>query len=286
VRLTVVYNPKSGDRGWPRSAIDERLRALGHDVRLVSAKGEWREALDDPTDAFVAAGGDGTVGKLARALAGSDRRMAILPLGTANNLGRAFGHVPGADPFARAAHWGERERQMRVECAHDGTDSRPFLEAAGAGAFARLLVNDDGAKRPIPLDSLMIARRRLMDEIVAGAPMECTIEIDEEERRGRFVMLVCLRTPSFGPALRLAPEQWPDTPDLTVVGVRNDQREAFAWWLATGEGEVRDYLVGVGRRVTLTAAAPMHADDKLIAVDGDDHRLTMGGEAKRVRLLV
>jgi hypothetical protein len=71
-----------------------------------------------------------------------------------------------------------------------------------------------------------------------------------------------------------------------VVGVRNDQREAFAWWLATGEGEVRDYRIGVGRHITLTAAAPMHADDKLFAMDGDDHRLTVGGEAKQVHLLV
>jgi hypothetical protein len=30
----------------------------------------------------------------------------------------------------------------------------------------------------------------------------------------------------------------------------------------------------------------MHADDKLFAMDGDDHRLTVGGEAKQVHLLV
>ena len=118
MRLTVIYNPRAGSRGWPRGAIEERLHAAGHVIDLVSSKTDWRAALEKPADAYVAGGGDGTLHKLARALAGSDRRLAFIPLGTANNIARAFGYAPGSDPFARAPHWGEAERTLRIECAH------------------------------------------------------------------------------------------------------------------------------------------------------------------------
>jgi diacylglycerol kinase (ATP) len=287
VRLTVVYNPKAGSRGWPRGAIEERLRAAGHEPVMVSSKADWKDGLDAPTDAFVAAGGDGTVHKLARALASTGRPLAILPLGTANNLARAFGHAPGSDPFARAHSWGERERTLRVECARCGEMGLPFLEVMGAGAFAQLLEGDHGKKRRHPLGSLMAARRRLLDQVMEGPVLEADAELDGRCVSGRFVMLACLRTPSFGPALWLAPEQRPDAETFTLVGVRNDQREIFAWWLATGEGDVRAFDLGRGSRVALTVAGPVHVDDRILDEDGKERRtVAAGGGARTVRVFV
>jgi diacylglycerol kinase (ATP) len=287
VRLTVVYNPKAGAQGWPKGAIEERLRAAGHAPEMVSSKGEWRDHLDEPADAFVAAGGDGTVHKLALSLAGTGQRLAILPLGTANNVARAFGHSPGADPFARVHDWGGTERTLRIECASAGAECLPFLEVIGAGAFARLLVEDDGKKKRLPLASLMGARRRLLDEIMGGPVLDAETVVDGERREGRYVMVVGMRTPSFGPALWLAPTQRPDDEPLTLVGVRNDQRESFAWWLATGEGDVAAYRIGKGRRVELTAAGPIHVDDRLLEGDGSERRsITAGSSVRSVRILV
>ena len=287
MRLTVVYNPRAGDRGWSRGAIEERLRAAGHEVVMVSSKGRWRERLDDGSEAIVAAGGDGTVHKLALALAGSERRLAILPLGTANNLARAIGYEPGFDPFARAHDWGENERTLRVECARRGRKSAPFLEVMGAGAFARLLMSDDGKKEAFPLASLLAARRKLLDQILGGPVLEAAASVDGARSEGRYVLLACLRIPSFGPALHLAPEQRPDDERLTVVGVRNDQREAFGWWLATGEGDVAQFTLGRGRCVELRAPGPLHADDRLLDEEnGEPRTVTAGGAARLVRVLV
>jgi diacylglycerol kinase family enzyme len=287
VRVTVIYNPKAGDRGWSKGAVQERLRAAGHEPVMVSSQGRWRGHLDDGSDAIVAAGGDGTVHKLALALAGSERRLAIIPLGTANNLARAIGYEPGSDPFARAHEWGEAERTLRVECARRGRKSAPFLEVMGAGAFARLLARDDGKKKAFPLATLLAARRKLLDQILGGPMFEATATVDGRHREGRYVLLACLRIASFGPALHLAPQQRPDDERLTVVGVRNDQREAFGWWLATGEGGVAQFTLGRGRCVELRAPGPLHVDDRLI--DDDDGRpraLTAGGAARLVHVLV
>jgi diacylglycerol kinase (ATP) len=264
VRLAVVYNPKSGSRGWPSEAIEERLLAAGHEPVLVSTKADWRAHLDGSADAFVAAGGDGTVHKVARALAGSARPLAIIPLGTANNIARAFGYAPGSDPFGRAPSWGQVERTLRIECARSDGDALPFLEVTGAGSFARLLHSGQSKKRRLPLASLIAARRSLLDAVMEGPVLDADVVLDGTPVEGRWVMVACLRTPSFGPALWLAPTQRPDALTLTVVGVRNDQRDAFAWWLATGEGDVASFMLGEGVRFELTADGPIHVDDRLL----------------------
>jgi diacylglycerol kinase family enzyme len=287
VHLAVVYNPKAGSHGWPSEAIQERLESAGHEPVLVSSQSDWRASLAEPAEAFVAAGGDGTVHQLARALAGSDRPLAIIPLGTANNIARAFGYAPGSDPFARAARWGEQERTLFIECARSGSESLPFLEVLGAGAFARLLARRHAKKKRLPLANLMAARRRLLDEVMEGPVLDAEVALDGRPVEGRYVMLGCLRMPSFGPALWLAPDQRPDERSLTLVGVRNDQREALAWWLATGEGDVGSFRLGTGIHVELTADGPIHVDDHLFeAQDGRRRTITAGEIGRTVRVLV
>jgi diacylglycerol kinase (ATP) len=267
--------------------MKERLEAAGHTPLMVSAKTDWVEALQEPADAVLAAGGDGTIHKVARALAGSDRPLVIIPLGTANNIARAFGYAPGSDPFARIEQWGEDERTLRVECARFDGEGLPFLEVVGAGAFASLLSGDDGKKRRLPLASLMAARRRLLDEVLEGPVLDTEITLDGIPVEGRYVLVACLRIPSFGPALWLAPEQRPDGDELTLVAVRNDQREPFAWWLATGEGDVDDFQLGTGTVVELASDGPLHVDDKLIqGTKGERQKLRVGRGDRSVRVLV
>ena len=79
----------------------ERLRTLFRtraiDPDLIEAAPEdlatvWREAArSEHCDVVVAAGGDGTVGAAAAALAGTGRPLGILPLGTRNHFARDAG---------------------------------------------------------------------------------------------------------------------------------------------------------------------------------------------------
>jgi diacylglycerol kinase family enzyme len=287
VRLIVVFNAKSGSQAWPEEAVHARLETAGHEPVMVPSTGDWRAALDRPADAFVAAGGDGTIRAVARELAGSERRLAIIPLGTANNIARAFGYAPGSDPFERVERWGEIERDLRLERVRCDDGPVPFLEVTGAGPFARLLRKERTPKRRLPLASLMAARRRLVHGVLQGPVLDAEIELDGASIEGRFVMIACLRIPSFGPALWLAPRQRPDSDELTVVAVRNDQREAFAWWLATGEGDVSTFELGTGATVDLTTDGPIHVDDDLLETPKDERRrVRVGCDRETVRVLV
>lgn len=93
--------------------IAELFRSEGIDARVrqvnsAALESEARVAAADPAvEAVVAAGGDGTVSSVAQAVAGSDKPMAVLPLGTRNHFARDVGiplDLPGAVRAAATRH--------------------------------------------------------------------------------------------------------------------------------------------------------------------------------------
>ncbi|MEK7786884.1 MAG: diacylglycerol kinase family protein [Chloroflexota bacterium] len=108
MRAALVFNPNAGIAGKGRAAqvlkwAVETLQSRGWSVVLKETKrhGEMRQVAEsvmkDDVDAVFAAGGDGTVGAVSAALAGSDVVMGVLPTGTANIWAVELGVVePGA----------------------------------------------------------------------------------------------------------------------------------------------------------------------------------------------
>ena len=92
MRVTAIYNPEAGQKPLTRQRLAALLDRAGYLATLVSATGgRWKDALDDPGALVVVAGGDGTTAKVAKRLAGRGVPLAILPVGTANNVARSFG---------------------------------------------------------------------------------------------------------------------------------------------------------------------------------------------------
>lgn len=74
------------------------LRDEGYVVSYRSTEKDWKKALERPGDLVVAAGGDGTIAKVARQMAHRGTPLTVMPLGTANNIAR-----PCASPGMRAS---------------------------------------------------------------------------------------------------------------------------------------------------------------------------------------
>jgi len=93
MKVRVIAN-KGGGTQSGRDAIEAAMAAAGvtADVRLVESadipKAFADAAKANGPDAVIAAGGDGTIGCAAGQLAGTDRPLGILPLGTLNHLAR------------------------------------------------------------------------------------------------------------------------------------------------------------------------------------------------------
>jgi lipid kinase YegS len=141
--LWLILNGKGAELQGVRTAV-EAVRAAGHllDVRVTWEAGQAsdfaREAAASGVDVVVAGGGDGTVNEIVQGLLSkSDPKtpaLAILPLGTANDLARGL-NVPLDDPLAALTLAAEGViSAIDVGFVND----RPFVNVASGGFGAEV----------------------------------------------------------------------------------------------------------------------------------------------------
>src|SRR5256885_7051126 len=91
MRITLMHNPKAGRGKLVKRDLMAALARAGHlAIYQSTKKSDYKEALREPADLVLAAGGDGTVGKVGRELIDTGIPLSVLPLGTANNLARSL----------------------------------------------------------------------------------------------------------------------------------------------------------------------------------------------------
>ena len=115
MRILLIHNPKAGDRKHGKKQLMASLTRCGHQAFYQSIKERgWKQAFKKPVDLVIAAGGDGTVHKTAWQITDGGIPLAILPLGTANNL-RAVSVSP--DPLTKFCNRFTAEKASRSTSA-------------------------------------------------------------------------------------------------------------------------------------------------------------------------
>jgi diacylglycerol kinase family enzyme len=238
VRITLIHNPGAGDQqGGDRQGLVRLLKAEGHDVRPQSADDDdWKQALDSPADLVAVAGGDGTVARVAKAMAGRGIPMTALPAGTANNISRSLGLVERPwEELIRA--WPEARRlKLDIGMAKGPWGERYVVEGVGAGLFAHLLGSKDSRRQPPHYASaeervshaLDLLKQRALD--CPAMALEATL--DGKDVSGRYILFEALNINYVGPNLFLAPESQPGDGRLDVVLVREAERDRLTNYLA------------------------------------------------------
>jgi diacylglycerol kinase family enzyme len=292
MRVALVHNPDAGEADHSADALARLLERQGHGVRVESV-GENLRALSDATiDLVLAAGGDGTVRKVALALAGTDMPMSILALGTANNLARALGLE---EPERTARELGAYEpRALDMGLARGAWGELPFVEGFGAGLFADYLdflcSPEFHALAPEPMREEGVARdlALLPGMLPHFTSRRWDIRADGEDLSGDYFLVEALNIPSIGPFSRLAPMADPGDGALELVLLGEGDRAAFGDYLAAlGEGSaqaapfssrrVRHIELGWSRRENL------HVDDTLRAGGLEDAAADGGRVALSMR---
>jgi diacylglycerol kinase (ATP) len=124
----------------PHRRIRERLEAISDSLtevivdRELNLAGRAAESAQENADLVVVAGGDGTVREVAGALVSTDITLAIVPLGTFNNLALSL-KLP-VDPDANCDLI-EAGLTRRIDVGM-ADDRHAFFEAAGVGVDADL----------------------------------------------------------------------------------------------------------------------------------------------------
>jgi diacylglycerol kinase (ATP) len=162
-RARVLVNPESGVKaGFATNTASEadvrlamREHALGEELVVTASEEEataaTRDAVAQGYDVVVAAGGDGTVGVVARELLGCETALGILPLGSVMNVARMLG-IPRdlgaaaaivATGQTRVVDVGEAKGRLFFEGGSVGLNAAVFREAqaadAGGGRYRALL---------------------------------------------------------------------------------------------------------------------------------------------------
>jgi diacylglycerol kinase (ATP) len=140
MRASLVHNPTAGSGRTTAEPLLSILDDIGFSARYFSSKDDdYKECLArGDVDIVIVAGGDGTVGKVARSIPDRKVLVAILPLGTANNVARSLEIEGEIETLARSLPDAPIKR-LDVGSATGPWGRWNFLESVGWGALAKVV---------------------------------------------------------------------------------------------------------------------------------------------------
>jgi diacylglycerol kinase (ATP) len=273
MRVLLVHNPKSGDDNHGRDQLIELITRAGHDVTYHKAKRSWQSALDSEPDLVVAAGGDGTVSEVVRAIGGRKMLVTALPLGTANNIAGWLGiaDVP-VDQLVR--NWDDGDVQpFDVGVADGPWGRRTFLESVGVGLLTDTMAEIDSGVagyvnrldgRDARVDAaLAVLEQRLDDPPVVA----CRMQLDDQDVSGDYLLVEIMNFGTAGPNLRLSPNAHAADGVLDIVTIAATQTSSLKAHLSSlrsGPGHLPFVGVTRAQRVTIDCeGCQFHLDDEL-----------------------
>jgi diacylglycerol kinase family enzyme len=129
------------------SAVAHTMAAAGidADIRCVARNqlaAQARKAAASDADVVVAGGGDGTVNTVAAAVAGTDKRLGVLPLGTLNHFARDLGlplDLAGAVAVIAAGH------TVSVDVGR--VNHSVFINNSSIGMYSRVVLVREAQRR-------------------------------------------------------------------------------------------------------------------------------------------
>jgi diacylglycerol kinase family enzyme len=276
VRVWIFCNASAG-----RSISDDDLRTLvesaGHTVvDLVSPRDDAHPQMEG-VDLVVAAGGDGTVASAAAALEGTSIPLAILPLGTANNIAASVG-VSG-EITDLIASW-NHARRVPFDLGHARAGSKTWLIVEGAGgglipsgiAAAERQQDADVEAAEHPEVEVATAVETFYDVLSTLAPVRQTLVLDGNPVSEELLLFEILNIRSVGPKLVLSPDASPSDGLFDVVLAGPSERAALLAYLENlidGRPARLSLPTHRARSVTIEGCSHLHVDDERV----DLHRL-------------
>jgi diacylglycerol kinase (ATP) len=220
MRALLVHNPQAGSGRPSGKELLAALDAAGFSTTYCSVKSDDLDAaLAQPADIVIAAGGDGTVAKIARKLKDRKTLVAILPFGTANNIARCLGISGDPDALIKTLR-GAPVARLDIGLAVGPWGSRRFVEAVGWGAIAKSVDREDPG---LPKQTRIERGRAAFAKTVAGyEARRFAFTADGEVFEDDVIFIEALNLGMTGPRMIIGPTAQPNHQLLDIVYLRAD----------------------------------------------------------------
>lgn len=279
--VQLLHNPTSGDEEHDKKMLVDLFKSNGFDCRYSSTKKKEWKGFDPEADFIAIAGGDGTVRKMIRQML--DRKLldqlwpvAVIPLGTANNIAKTLGIDKDPEELIPALRQGSI-KEFDVGKITNIDDAHFFLESFGYGIFPYLV--KEMKKRAAennstsPAEEMNRALKLLHELIQSYEPRYCSLQIDGIDHSGKFLLLEIMNTKSIGPNLFLSPDADPGDGLLEVVLIPESDKEKFSAFVQdniNGRESVYDFRGIHARQVKVCwNGTHVHVDDEVIKMEMD-----------------
>jgi YegS/Rv2252/BmrU family lipid kinase len=224
--FTAVVNPAAGGSGSASSLITlaRLLREAGAEVDVEYSRGlahaaDVARAAAADGRAVLGVGGDGMVGCVGGALAGTDAVFGIVPAGRGNDFARQLG-VP-SDPHELAKLLLEGEPRPVDAIDANGT---AVLGSVYAGVDA---VANDNANRTRLLRGSAAYYFGALRAIVSWRAADYVITVDGETRERQGYTVVAANSGYYGFGKHIAPDARVDDGLLDVILIRTAPKRLF-----------------------------------------------------------
>jgi diacylglycerol kinase family enzyme len=263
MRATLVHNPTAGTGSPTTEELVEILASAGISAHACSPKDkDLQNILAHAPELVVAAGGDGTIAKVITNLKNRATRVAILPLGTGNNIARAFGITGPIEEVVAGWEQG-REQKLDVGVATGPFEQRRFVEAVGVGALA--VTTAKKVKEEGTIAKQVERGRDLFRKTLRNAkPIKVKLMLDDRPLKEEVLLLEVMNIGFVGPGLRLATRADPGDGRFDVIFVPADCRNDMLDWTEEPDRRAAPVTVESARSVTLRAngGAMLRVGDK------------------------
>jgi diacylglycerol kinase family enzyme len=207
--------------------------------------------------------------------------VALLSMGTANNIAKAMGMYGEPDKIIKVLSQA-KIRKFDVGRIFGLKGHKFFLEGLGFGVFPLLMREMKKLTKKeaptLPEESKALALQKLYDIIISYKARECKIITDEVDHSGKFLLAEIMNVRSIGPNLNLLPAADPGDGMFDIVLISEAQRDEFAAYVKNkieGREKHESFPWMKASKIEIQwEGRNLHVDDEIVTVE-KNHRFNV-----------
>jgi diacylglycerol kinase (ATP) len=281
-QASLLHNPGAGDEDHDKKELLSIIEKEGFECRYSSTKKKGWDDIHPGTELLIVAGGDGTVRDVADLILTQPRLeanwpIALLPLGTANNIAKTLGIKGKRKEIIK--RWLKPDiKKFDVGKITGEKDPLFFLESFGYGIFPYLMMEMKKKKKELedvePEKKIKIALKLMHQLVLSYEPRYCNLQVDGTDHSGKYLLAEVMNTRSLGPNLSLSPHADPGDGQFEIALVSENDKDKFAAYLldkVNGKEEQFDFKTIPAQDITISwNGTHVHVDDEILKIDKEE----------------